>query len=82
MSVSSLRTEQPPRSSNYDSPYLSIQEVADYLSVSRRTIEYWVAAGIIPSVELPGRIRRFDRAAIDQWVCDHAVPARAEGRRR
>jgi excisionase family DNA binding protein len=82
MSVSSLRTEQPPRSSNYDSPYLSIQEVADYLSVSRRTVLYWVSAGEIPTLELPGRIRRFDREAIDKWVRSRAVPARAGGRRR
>ena len=64
------------------SPYFAVAEVADYLGVSRRTIEYWVAAGIIPSVELPGRIRRFDREAIDAWVRSRAVPARAEWRRR
>ncbi len=64
------------------SPYLTLGEVANYLGVSRRTVEYWVAAGVIPSVELPGRIRRFDRIAIDSWVRSRAVPVRAEGRRR
>ena len=64
------------------SRYLTLGEVANYLGVSRRTVEYWVAAGVIPSVELPGRIRRFDRIAIDSWVRSRAVPVRAEGRRR
>lgn len=64
------------------SPWLTVDEVANYLGVSRRTIYIWLAEGTIPSVELPGRIRRFDRAAIDQWVRSRAVPARAEGRRR
>jgi excisionase family DNA binding protein len=72
----------PVSASLSTSPYLTLGEVANYLGVSRRTVEYWVAAEIIPSVELPGRIRRFDRIAIDSWVRDHAVPARAEGRRR
>ena len=52
------------------SPYLTVAEVVCYIGVSRRTIL------------LPGRIRRFDRIAIDSWVRDHAVPAQAEGRRR
>ena len=82
MPVSSLRPEQPPSASDYSSPYLTVVEVARYLGVSRRTILYWLKAGVIPSVELPGRIRRFDRIAIDSWVRDHAVPARAGGRRR
>ena len=72
----------PVSTSCQPSPYLSYDDVANYLGVSRRTVKYWVASGAIPSVELPGRIRRFDRAAIDQWVRSRAVPARAEGRRR
>lgn len=73
----------PPVSSLLSaSPYLTVVEVAHYLGVSRRTILYWVAAGEIPTLELPGRIRRFDREAIDQWVRSRAVPARAGGRRR
>ena len=79
---SSVRTERPPRSSNYDSPYLTTTELAAYLSVSLRTIKYWVSHGAVPTVELPGRIRRFDREAIDKWVRSRAVPARAGGRRR
>ena len=49
-------------------------EVADYLSVSRRTIYNWLTSGEIPTVKLPGRIRRFDREAIDEWVHSMAVP--------
>ena len=79
---SSLRPEQPLSPSDRNSPYLTVTEVADYLGVSRRTVLYWVQSGAIPSIELPGRVRRFDRVAIDEWVRSRAVPARAEGRRR
>ena len=72
----------PVSSSCQPSPYLSCDEVANYLGVSRRTVLYWVQSGAIPSIELPGRVRRFDRVAIDEWVRSRAVPARAEGRRR
>ena len=82
MPVSSLRPEQPLSPPNYDSPYLSITELADYLGVAPRTVLYWVSAGEILTLELPGRIRRFDRVAIDEWVRSRAVPARTEGRRR
>lgn len=57
-------------------------EVADYLSVSRRTIYSWLASGEISTAELPGRIRRFDREAIDGWVRSMAVPTRVGVHRR
>ena len=82
MLVSSLRPEQPLSSSDHNSPYLTATEVADYLGVSRRTVYNWLVSGEIPTVELPGRIRRFDREAIDEWVRSRAVSARAGGRRR
>ncbi len=58
--------------------WLDADEVAAYLSVSRRTIYNWLASGEIPTVELPGRIRRFDREAIDEWVRSMAVPIRKD----
>ena len=72
----------PASTSCQPSPYLSCDDVASYLGVSRRTVLYWVSAGEIPTLELPGRVRRFDRVAIDEWVRSRAVPARAGGRRR
>ena len=72
----------PASTSCQPSPYLSCNEVADYLGVSRRTVYNWLVSGEIPTVELPGRIRRFDREAIDEWVRSRAVSARAGGRRR
>jgi excisionase family DNA binding protein len=62
--------------------WLDADEVADYLSVSRRTIYNWLASREIPTVELPGRIRRFDRDAIDDWVRSMAVPVYKNVRRR
>lgn len=49
-------------------PYLfSLDGAADYVSVSRRTIEYAVANGSLKSLKL-GRNRKVRRADLEAWV--------------
>jgi excisionase family DNA binding protein len=51
---------------------LTTMEAADYLSVSRRTLTRWLAAGIgPPSIKLPSGARRYRRADLDRWLAEH-----------
>lgn len=47
---------------------LSIQEVAEYLGVSPRTVQAWCQGNKIPHYKIGGRLRRFDKREIDQWL--------------
>lgn len=57
-----------------DRRFLTVNEVADLLRVSRRTVERLVARGELPFVELPLRRGglRFPRSAIDDFLRDHS----------
>lgn len=46
---------------------LTIREVADYLSLSQRTIYRLVEEGAIPAFKIGGQWR-FEQAALEQWV--------------
>jgi PTS system nitrogen regulatory IIA component len=48
---------------------LTIEEVAQYLRVSERTVYDWAQKGEIPSGKI-GTAWRFKRAEIEQWVND------------
>lgn len=52
--------------------WLTAPEVATHLGVSTSTIQHWSAAGTIPCIRLPGRLVRYDRAAIDAWAASYA----------
>lgn len=47
----------------------NVQEVADYLGVSVKTVRRWDEQGIIPSGRRLGgdRVIRWDSAAIERW---------------
>ena len=62
--------------------WMTIDEVASYLRVSKRTIQTWLSEGMIPCVRLPGRFVRFDQEAVDEWARSLAVPAMSLARRR
>jgi len=47
--------------------YLDIDELADMLGVSASAVYHWVARGKIPCFRL-GRLLRFRRSKIDDWV--------------
>ncbi|NLE64992.1 MAG: helix-turn-helix domain-containing protein [Elusimicrobia bacterium] len=46
---------------------MTIDEVADYLRVKKRTVYDWVKKGKIPAVKTVG-LWRFRRERIDQWL--------------
>ena len=51
---------------------MTIDEVADYLRVKKRTVYDWVKKGKIPAVKTVG-LWRFRRERIDQWL-EHETP--------
>lgn len=58
---------------NGKEPYLTVEELAEHLRVSVRTVRNWVQAGEIPHDVLPGstpghRVRRFKVSAVEEWV--------------
>jgi excisionase family DNA binding protein len=47
--------------------WLTVKEVAEYLSVSPGTVHNWCSAKYIPHVKR-GHVLRFSREAIDSWL--------------
>jgi len=52
---------------------LTIDELASYLKVTRRTIYEWLKKKKIPAVKLVGQWR-FRKDKIDAWIESHAFP--------
>ena len=50
------------------SELMSAKEVAEYFSIPQMTIYKYAAQGKIPALRV-GRVWRFDRKAVDRWVC-------------
>ncbi len=55
---------------------MTLQEVADYLRVTEKTIYRLLGRGSIPAVKV-GRQWRFERMSIDDWLQQSSVGARA-----
>lgn len=49
-------------------PLLTIEEVAKILQVSKRQLEYMIKSGDAPAMIRIGRLRRFELAAIQEWI--------------
>ena len=47
--------------------YLSVEEIAVFIGVKPDTIYKWLAAKKIPAHKV-GRLWKFDKAEIDEWV--------------
>jgi len=47
--------------------YLNIDEVSDYIGLSKNTIYSWVWQKRIPHTKF-GRLVKFDRRAIERWA--------------
>jgi excisionase family DNA binding protein len=47
------------------SPFLTRDQAAEALQVSINTIDRWIAAGALPVADLPGRIIRIPREAVE-----------------
>lgn len=55
--------------------YLGIAEMADYIGVSKGTLYAWVCYRKIPFLHI-GRLVKFDKQKIDQWVQEKTVEVR------
>ena len=51
---------------------LTVQEVADYLGISKDTAYSMVSQRRIPYVKI-GRLLKFDLRAIDEWIAQKTV---------
>lgn len=47
--------------------WLSVSEIAAYLGIKQDTVYKWIARGGIPAHKV-GRLWKFHRAEIDEWV--------------
>ena len=52
---------------NVSSPWMTIREVAEYLSVSPGTVKNWVSQRYIPFAKRGG-VTRFHKDRIDRWL--------------
>lgn len=52
---------------NLKDEWMTIDDVAEYLKVSRRTIYEWIKTNKIPAVKLIGQWR-FKKEKIDNWL--------------
>jgi len=55
---------------------ITVEEIADYLRVTRKTIYRLLEGGSIPATKV-GRQWRFDKAAIDEWLQQKSVGIKA-----
>ncbi len=55
--------------------YLGISELSDYLGVTKGTLYAWVCYRKIPFLKI-GRLVKFDKQRIDQWVQETVVEVR------
>jgi excisionase family DNA binding protein len=56
-------------------PLLRASEVAELLSVDKRTAYRWAWEGRIPSVRLSDKVLRFDREAVEAWITERSQEA-------
>jgi excisionase family DNA binding protein len=66
--------QQKTQRSDY-SPWLTVSQLAEYLSVSPGTVRNWVSQRYIPFAKR-GRIVRFHRQRIDAWLMADACLGR------
>jgi len=48
--------------------YLSKKELCEYLGISARTSEDWVKSRGLPHFRIGGKILRFKRSQVDEWL--------------
>lgn len=53
---------------------LTVDEAAEYLGLSRSTLYQYAAARTVPTYRL-GRLLRFDRRDLDNWIASRRVEA-------
>ena len=48
--------------------FLTVEDVASYLSVSPKTVYSWVGQGRIPHYKFCGKTIRFRKSKIERWI--------------
>jgi len=66
MQTAHTETNDGPNASAIQSK-LSKQGIAAYLNVTERTIDNWRSERGFPTITI-GKVIRFDRSAVDQWL--------------
>ncbi len=62
-----------------DDRWLNVDEIAEYLGVSRDTVYSWIADRSMPAHKV-GRFWKFKRAEVDEWVrAGNAEASRGRG---
>lgn len=65
-----------------DDRWLSVGEIAEYLGISKDTVYAWIASKCLPGRRI-GRLWKFKRSEVDEWVHQGKASAAktARGRR-
>lgn len=58
--------------------WLSVQEVAQYLGVSKDSVYAWINKKNMPAHKI-GRLWKFKTSEVDEWVCSGGA---AEGKKK
>lgn len=51
---------------------MDVQELAAFLKIDRQTLYNWLRQGRLPGIKV-GRVWRFERSAIEDWLHRQAV---------
>jgi excisionase family DNA binding protein len=70
-----LRDPENNNSNVTPSPWLRPEEAANYLGVALGTLRNWTSARYVPFARR-GRVVRYHRDTLDDWLADGAVPGR------
>ena len=62
-----------------DDRWLSVDEIADYLGVSKDTVYTWINAKGMPAHRV-GRLWKFKREEVDEWVRSGGATQRNDSR--
>lgn len=57
--------------------YLTLDELKDYIKMSKSTIYKWCSSGQIPYIKT-GKLLLFKKEAIDSWLEQYNVPSREQ----
>lgn len=60
-----------------DDSYISVEQIAEYLGVSRDTVYTWITGKGMPAHRL-GRLWKFKKAEVDAWVKSGGAAGRFE----
>lgn len=52
---------------DFNEPWVSLEQVADHLTVSKDTIRNWIKEGLLPAYRV-GQMYKFKLSEVDQWV--------------